>query len=266
MHGTHVVYWLMLPEGLRTLCRSRVRPSDEMPCREQSISSASSQSPVVAARVRRASVQAMRLKLYCNRYGHFKDALVCSVSCVYRTRCNDFALFYDERRAEVDALVSDYYDARREQQGRKPDTAAHDSTLAHITPVARPEELRKLIRLEVLREMAEAFYIWIDKEDRAELLETVEVLRRAERGQKAKSIYKVSQEMELRFQLVPRKRIDKAKRVAAVESERAEARRTRRPNARPNAPAPVPFPTPVASDDAEREAPVPRRARARAGR
>src|SRR4051812_12617682 len=143
----------------------------------------------------------MRLKLYCNRYGHIKDALVCSVNCVYRTRCNDFALFYDGHRTEVDALVSDYYAARREQEARPPRTAA-DSTTAHITPVAKPEELRKLIRLEVLREMAEALYIWIDKEDRAELLETTEVLRRAERGQKAKNIYRVSQEMELRYQLV----------------------------------------------------------------
>src|SRR5687767_12588824 len=206
----------------------------------------------------------MRLKLYCNRYGHFKDALVCSVSCVYRTRCNDFALFYDGRRAEVDALVSDYYDSRRAQVGQRPDAATTDSTLAHIQPVARPEELRKLIRLEVLREMAEALYIWIDKEDRAELLETNEVLKRAERGQKAKNIYRVSQEMELRYQLVPRKRIDKAKRSAAVEAERAEARRTRRTPAR--TPAPVPFPAPVANDDADREAPAPRRARARAGR
>ena len=196
----------------------------------------------------------MRLKLYCNRYGHFKDALVCSVNCVYRTRCNDFALFYDEHRGEVDALVSDYYDSRRGQVEMRHDAATMDSTLARIQPVARPEELRKLIRLEVLREMAEAFYIWIDKEDRAE------------RGQKAKHIYRVSQEMELRFQLVPRKRIDKAKRVAAAEAERADARRTRRSPARTPANAPVPFPAPVADADSEREAPAPRRARARAGR
>ena len=204
----------------------------------------------------------MRLKLYCNRYGHFKDALVCSVSCIYRTRCHDFALFYDGHRAEVDALVSDYYDARRGQEGNAP-RAAEDSTLTRIQPVARPEEMRKLIRLEVLREMAESFYIWIDKEDRAELLETADVLRRAERGQKAKSIYRVAQEMELRYQLVPRKRIEKAKRVAEAAAERAAARRPRRTPA----PAPVPFPAPVAADDSERDAPpVPRRARARAGR
>ena len=209
----------------------------------------------------------MRLKLYCNRYGHFKDALVCSVSCVYRTRCNDFALFYDERREETDALVADYYAARREQEARPKspqESGRHKNMLAHAAPVARPEEMRKLIRLEVLREMAESLYIWIDKEDRAELLETVEVLRRAERGQKAKNIYRVAQEMELRFQLVPRKRIEKAKRTAAVEAERAEGRRTRRTNTRPT--PPVPFPAPVASNDASDEAPAPRRARARAGR
>jgi hypothetical protein len=201
----------------------------------------------------------MSLKLYCNRYGHFKDALVCSVNCAFRTRCNDFALFYDEHRAEVDTLVSDYYDARR---GQTEPRAGLDSTLTHIQRVARPEEMRKLIRLEVLREMAESFYIWIDKEDRAELLETADVIRRAERGQKAKGIYRVSQEMELRYQLVPRKRIEKAKRVAEADAERAEARRTRR-----TAPAPVPFPAPVAADDKEREAPpTPRRVRARAGR
>ena len=206
----------------------------------------------------------MRLKLYCNRYAHFKDALVCSVNCVYRTRCDDFALFYDGHRSDVDALVADYYDARREREGHKGAGAASPDFPARVAPVARPEELSKLIRLEVLREMAEALYIWIDKEDRAELLETGEVLRRAERGQKAKHIYRVSQEMELRYQLVPRKRIEKAKRVAAAETERAEARRTRRTNVRP--PAPVPFPAPVASTDKPAEAPAPRRARARAGR
>lgn len=202
----------------------------------------------------------MRLKLYCNRYGHFKDALVCSVNCAFRTRCNDFALFYDEHRADVDALVSDYYDARRGQARNDAPRAGTDSALVQIQPVARPEEMRKLIRLEVLREMAESFYIWIDKEDRAELLETADVIRRAERGQKAKGIYRVSHEMELRYQLVPRKRIEKAKRVAEAAAERAEARRTRRTS------APVPFPAPVAAEDSEREAPAPRRARARAGR
>lgn len=195
----------------------------------------------------------MRLKLYCNRYAHFKDALVCSVSCVYRTRCHDFALFYDEHREDVDALVTDYYAGRRaEHEGPAARAASRSLPLAPVaaTVLARPEDVRNLIRLEVKRKMTEAYYIWVDKEERAELLTTEEVLRRAERGHKARSIYRVSQEMELRYQLVPRKRIEKAKRVAAEESERSEARRARRGKpAKQAPPAPVPFPAPVAAQE-----------------
>ena len=218
----------------------------------------------------------MRLKLYCNRYAHFKDALVCSVSCVYRTRCHDFALFYDGHREDVDALVADYYAGRREGERREAgQPSASPSRLLPLAPVAatvlaRPEELRNLIRLEVKRKMTEAYYIWVDREDRAELLDTTEVLKRAERGHKAKSIYRVSQEMELRYQLVPRKRIEKAKRVAAEDAERTEARRTRRTSNRPakqEPPPPVPFPAPVAVEDRPTAvAARPARRRARAGK
>ncbi len=214
----------------------------------------------------------MRLKLYCNRYAHFKDALVCSVNCVYRTRCHDFALYYDEHRDEVDALVSNYYAARRAQETEHPKESAASPSARRYLPIAsytipaiaRPADLGALIRLEVKREMTEAFYIWIDKEDRAELLETEEVIKRAERGSKAKHIYKVSQEMELRFQLVPRKRIEKARRTAAVETERAQARRSRNNSgnlAAKSAPSPVPFPTPVAAPEptSAATAPNPRR-------
>lgn len=209
----------------------------------------------------------MRLKLYCNRYTHFKDALVCSVSCVYRARCHDFALFYDEHRAEVDTLVAGYYDARRDAETSAPAQGEQKTPApaAHAPQLARPVEMRALIRLEVKREMADSLYIWIDKEDRAELLETAEVLRRAERGQKAKSIYRVAQEMELRYQLVPRKSIDRAKRAAAVAEERTTARRRARSAQKSQPPAPVPFPAPVAAQapsQAEQAAPA-RRTRTR---
>lgn len=189
----------------------------------------------------------MRLKLYCNRFGHFKDSLVCSVNCAYRTRCRDFALFYDEHRGEVDALVADYYEARLAPQPQTP-TVAKSRTRAAL-PVVAPApklveavDLRELIRLEVKREMAEASYIWVDKDGRAELLGHDEVLRRATRGQKPQTIYRVAQEMELRFQLVPRKRIEKARAAEAVEAERAAARRAARrapAKAEPSAPEEV---------------------------
>jgi hypothetical protein len=173
----------------------------------------------------------MRLKLYCNRYGHFKDALVCSVNCPYRTRCQDFALFYDVNREGVDALVEGYFAARTKVVRERP----------RLPVLAEAVEMRELIRLEVKREMAEASYIWIGKDDQAELLELDEIIRRAERGAKAKNIYRVAQEMELRYQLVPRKRIEKAKRVVAAEAERAAARSNSR------RPRPVPVEPPAAA-------------------
>ena len=173
----------------------------------------------------------MRLKLYCNRYAHFKDTLVCSVSCPYRTRCQEFALFYDANREGIDARVAEYYAGR---------SSATEKQKRQLVSAASTVEMRQLLRLEVKTEMPEAMYIWIGKDDQAELLELDEVIRRAERGSKAKSIYKVAQEMELRFQLVPRKRIEKAKRIAAAEAERAAARR------KPLRPVPVETPAPLA--------------------
>lgn len=168
----------------------------------------------------------MGLKLYCNRYTHFKDPLVCSVVCQYRTRCQDFALFYDEHRESVDALVAGYFASHREAAQQPPLRART------FAPVAEAVSLRTLIRLEVKQQMAEAAYIWIGKEDQAELLSLEEIIRRAERGTKAKHIYKVAQEMELRFQLVPRKSIEKARRIVAADAERAAARRARPPAAK----------------------------------
>ena len=197
----------------------------------------------------------MRLKLYCNRYAHFKDAIVCAVNCPYRTRCQDFALFYDANREGVDTLVEDYFAARKDAK----------RTLRLPVLVANATAgMRELIRLEVKREMPEAAYIWIGKDDQAELLELDEIIRRAERGAKAKNIYRVAQEMELRYQLVPRKRIEKAKRVVAAEAERAAAR-SRRPRpvaVTPAAAAAAPL-TPVGAADTV--TPLPTRRRKAAG-
>jgi len=159
----------------------------------------------------------MSLKIYCIRYAHFKDVRVCSFNCAYRARCRDFALFYDDNRAETDAAVAAYIATRRTESEKRP----ANNSLVTITNVS------SLLKLEVKREMTEIAYIWVDKDDHAELLTTEEVLRRAERGAKAKHIYKVSQEMELRYQLVPRRGIEKAKRLAAAEQEAARARRSR---------------------------------------
>ena len=174
----------------------------------------------------------MRLKLYCNRFGHFKDA-----------------------------LVADYYEARRAPKAAP--SAPKNSHRALPVVAAMPKlveavDMGELIRLEVKREMAGTSYIWIDKDGKAELLEQNEVLRRATRGLKPQTIYRVAQEMELRFQLVPRRRIEKARAAEAVEAERTAARRAAR-----RAPAQAAPPTEIVSTPAPAKA-APRRARRRA--
>jgi hypothetical protein len=135
--------------------------------------------------------------------------LVCSVNCIYRTRCDDFALFYDDHKREVDELVTSYLKLRRDRPSEAQTTL---------------ESTASLITLEVKRNMAEGSFVWIGEDDRAELLEMGEIILRAERGEKAKHIFKVAQEMEFRFQLVPRKKIEKAKRAAAADNARVVAR------------------------------------------
>jgi hypothetical protein len=200
----------------------------------------------------------MGLRLYCNRYGHFKHPLVCAVNCPYRTRCRDFALFYDGNRAGVDALVEEYF----AQRSSATDAGQAEKRERSFVSTAVPVSMRTLIRLEVKREMAEAKYIWIGKEDQAELLDHEEVIKRAERGWKAKHIYKVAQEMELKFQLVPLKKIEKARRAVEADAERAAARRMAR-RTRPVAvesPAPL---KPVPAIETSAATPQTRRSRTR---
>lgn len=178
----------------------------------------------------------MRLKIYCNRFTHFKDTLVCSVNCAYRTRCADFALLYDSNREQIDRQVDEYLTLRR-NAAPVASVAISKTSRTAITTSPPPVKLTRelpfasgagaLVRLEVKQVMTETTYIWINKDDQAEVLDTKEVLRRAERGAKAKHIFRVAQEMELRYQLVPRKRIDKAKQAAQETQERAAARRSR---------------------------------------
>ncbi len=160
------------------------------------------------------------MKLYCNRYTHFKHPLVCAVNCQYRKRCADFALHYEENREAVNTMVLDYY-----TKNGKP-----TRQLSLYGTDTQPATLRELYTLEVKRNMADTF-IWIDAEDKAEVLTMDDLMSRAEQGDKPKYIFKVAQEMELRFQLVPRKRIEESQRKVAADAERTAARKSKTPAA-----------------------------------
>ena len=49
-------------------------------------------------------------------------------------------------------------------------------------------------------------YVWIDQDDRAEVMTFEQVLQAAENGRKPKYIFLTKQELMLRYQLVPKNR------------------------------------------------------------
>lgn len=130
--------------------------------------------------------RSVSLKIHCPVFNHFKNTIVCSLCCALRDRCKDFQRFYDENRAAQDASVASYIESHR----RLP-----------------PESLLIIqYRLEVLRKMKEDTYIWIDQDDRAEVMTFDQVLQAAEDGRKPKHIFLTKQELALRYQLVPKTR------------------------------------------------------------
>ncbi len=165
------------------------------------------------------------MKLYCNRFTHFKDPLVCVVTCPYRKKCGDFALFYAEHREPVNELVLDYY----AKSGKPKPKAKRNLPVYNLE--LQPVALRELYTLETKRIMPDNTFIWIGEDNIAEVLELDDLMVRAEKGEKPKHIFKVAQEMELRFQLVPRKRIEATKRKveakAEVDAERTAARKNK---------------------------------------
>jgi hypothetical protein len=129
------------------------------------------------------------LKIHCPVFNHIKNTIVCSLCCPLRDKCKEFQHFYSENSAAQDAIVNNYI----ETHSRLPS----DSLL--IIQYS----------LEVLRKMNDT-YIWIGKDDRAEVLTLEQVLLAAEEGRKPKHIFLAKQELALRYQLIPKSRRDEA--------------------------------------------------------
>jgi hypothetical protein len=146
------------------------------------------------------------LKIHCPVFNHIKNTIVCSLCCELRDRCKEFQEFYQQNQEAQDAIVSDYI----ETHSRLPS----DSLL--IIQYS----------LEVLRKKMSDTYIWIGKDDRAEIFTLEQVLQAADEGRKPKHIFLAKQELALRYQLVPKSRQEappKATPIKAAPVEAAEA-------------------------------------------
>lgn len=130
------------------------------------------------------------LKIYCPVFNHIKNTIVCSLCCSLRDKCKDFQKFYSINHEAQEAAVADYIESHHQlPQGSL-------LTIQYI--------------LEVLRNMSDT-YVWIDQDDRAEVMNYEQILQAAENGRKPKYIFLTKQELMLRYQLVPKNRQETAK-------------------------------------------------------
>ncbi|MEW6737087.1 MAG: hypothetical protein AB1489_37720 [Acidobacteriota bacterium] len=138
-----------------------------------------------------AEKPALSLKIYCPVYQHYKNTIVCSLSCSLRDRCRDFQQFYQENRAAQDAVVSAYIERNRKLPA--------DSLLVIQ------------YSLEVVRKNMSDTYVWIGQDGKAQVMTYDELIQVAENGEKPKHIFLVKQELALRYQLVPKSRVEETK-------------------------------------------------------
>jgi hypothetical protein len=132
------------------------------------------------------------LKIYCPVFNHIKNTIVCSLCCSLRDKCKDFQSFYSINREAQEAAVAEYIESH------------------HSLPPGSLLTIQYV--LEVLRNMSDT-YVWIDQDDRAEVMSYEQILQAAENGRKPKYIFLTKQELMLRYQLVPKNRQETIKEV-----------------------------------------------------
>lgn len=155
------------------------------------------------------------LKIYCPVFNHIKNTIVCSLCCSIKHKCQDFQKFYAENQAAQEVAVAEYIET-------------HHSLPSNSLLIIQ-------YRLEVLRNMSDT-YVWIDQDDRAEVMTFEQVLQAAENGRKPKHIFLTKQELMLRYQLVPKNRQEatsttrplKASELATLETEESQEQTKKR--------------------------------------
>jgi hypothetical protein len=123
--------------------------------------------------------------VYCPRFKHFKDTLVCRLNCPSARRCRIFQEYEAVHGRELEERIEEYLAQRKGRFDRQ-------------------------YYLEVKAIMKEEVFMVIDSEGKTEIMKREEILLQAEKGGRFRQIYRISHEMELRYQLVPKQDKEKA--------------------------------------------------------
>jgi hypothetical protein len=129
--------------------------------------------------------------VYCPRFTHFKDTLVCRLNCPSARRCGIFQEYAAVHGPDLEERIAAYL-------------------------AQRPGRFDRQFSLEVKSIMKEETFMVVDEEGKTQLMKREEILRLAEKGGHFRHIYRISHEMELRYQLVPKQ--EKVSRRAAPKA------------------------------------------------
>lgn len=129
--------------------------------------------------------------VYCPRFKHFKDTLVCRLNCPSARRCRVFQDYAALHGPALEERIAEYL-------------------------AQRPGRFDRQFSLEVKSHMKEEMFMVVDEEGKTQLMKREEILKLAEKGGHFRHIYRISHEMELRYQLVPKQ--EKASRRSAAKA------------------------------------------------
>ena len=130
------------------------------------------------------------MNIYCQFNHHFKDVLVCKLTCPREFKCPEFQKLYDEKGREIRWLLFKYMEKYPDKEYK----------IMLIPKKGRKPTMKQ--------------YICI-REGNIELLKEEELVEKTKNGEFFQSYFEVGREMEISIKLVPKKKpgADKKKAV-----------------------------------------------------
>jgi len=152
------------------------------------------------------------MRLHCNTFGHWKDVLICSMSCPYTQRCKQFTRWREEDEHETllwQRIINYMQDH------------PHNNYELIMTPMTSNKKKENVVKQ----------YVCI-QENQSQVLTEEEITENLLQGVKFEEIFEIGREMEVQIRLVPAKSKAKSKKITEsepVEKETKEIKETQEP-------------------------------------
>ena len=150
------------------------------------------------------------MRLHCNTFGHWKDILICSMSCPYTERCKQFQKWQEEgdNKVQMWNRIMDYL--------RKHPNNAYELLL---NPIASKKTREKVVKRYVC-----------SRDDEIKILDEEEITQHLLDGVMFDEIFELGREMEVQIRLVPAGKTKKTKKTKNTEDTEDNNTKTEKEN------------------------------------